>query len=600
MTPTVAIMLRLDSVDIPERFAQGLIGYTLGALIIRLFIFHRFQLYRRYWRFASIDDLIQISVAITTATLLIAVLFIIIRWIYFIVFPRSVIIIDGILTLILVGGVRFSIRAVDQLSRRASGGVRRGVLVMGAGEAGAMVVRELQRNPQLNQTPVGYLDDDSSKHGMKIHGVPVLGGREDIPRVVQAHRIKRIIIAIPTSPGKVIREIVRLCEEVGVDTKTIPGVYELLDDTVNINQIRDVDIEDLLRREPVQTDFASVIEMLSGKNVLVTGGGGSVGRELCRQILRCNPKQLVILGHGENSIYEIYEELTHRHAERDKLIPIIADTRFAYRIEGILRQTKPEIIFHAAAHKHVPLMEVNPAEAITNNILGTKCLLEAAQMTNVNRFIFISTDKAVNPTSVMGASKRVAELLVLQTARETSRPFVAVRFGNVLGSRGSVVLTFKKQIAAGGPVTVTHPEVKRYFMTIPEAVQLVLQASVIGRGGDLLMLDMGEPINILDMAKDLIVLSGFEVERDLEIEFTGLRPGEKLTEELFIPGEKYEQTEHEKIFVVESDKNGLPKDFNTLLEDLELAANRDDIKAIIDGLKKLVPEFYPTTIPFTD
>jgi FlaA1/EpsC-like NDP-sugar epimerase len=426
---------------------------------------------------------------------------------------------------------------------------------------------------------------------MQIHGVPVLGGQADIPRLIREHGVDRVIIAMPTAPGVVIREIVTVCEKAGVKTKIIPEIYDLLDGSIHVNQIRDVDIEDLLRREPVQTDTAAVRELLRGQRVLVTGGGGSIGGELCRQILRSEPAELVLLGHGENSIFEIYHELQRLNSGRTKITPLIADTRFPERVQLIVKQVKPTIIFHAAAHKHVPMMEMNPAEAITNNVLGTQNLLEAALANNVAHFVMISTDKAVNPSSVMGASKRVAELLVHRAARESRRPYVAVRFGNVLGSRGSVILTFKKQIAAGGPITITHPDIKRFFMTIPEAVQLVLQAAVLGQGGEVYVLDMGEPVKIMDLAHDLIELSGLQVGRDIAIEVTGLRPGEKLFEELFVPGENYERTRHEKIFIAGNASSFVSDGLDAGINALTAAAERNDRQAILRCLKNLVSEF---------
>jgi FlaA1/EpsC-like NDP-sugar epimerase len=423
----------------------------------------------------------------------------------------------------------------------------------------------------------------------------VLGDRHDIPQVAAGYKVKLVIIAMPAASGVAIREIVKICEDADLQTKIVPGLYELLGGTVRVSQLRPVEIHDLLRRAPVQTDIAAVQNLLRGKRVLVTGAGGSIGSELCRQILCCNPASLILLGHGENSIFEISEELKAQAAAADvELVSVIAGIRFSDRMCTVFEKYRPQIIFHAAAHKHVPLMESNPVEAITNNVGGTRNLLEAAMAYDIERFVMISTDKAVNPTSIMGASKRVAELLVNDAAQRTGRPYVAVRFGNVLGSRGSVVLTFKKQIAAGGPLTVTHPEMKRYFMTIPEAAQLVLQAAALGQGGEVFVLDMGEPVKIADLARDLIELSGLEVGRDIEIVFTGLRPGEKLFEELFISGEIYARTAHQKIFVANGGAamraaNGerqITEGVDALIE----AAQRGNEKALRGLLKGLIPE----------
>jgi FlaA1/EpsC-like NDP-sugar epimerase len=444
---------------------------------------------------------------------------------------------------------------------------------------------------------MGFIDDDLAKHDARIHGVPVLGSRHDIPRIVENYKIGEIIIAMPTAPGKVIREFVSLCEQTGVQPKIIPGISELLNGAVTVNQLRNVQIEDLLRREPVQTDVAAVTQLIQGKRILVTGGGGSIGSELCRQILRASPTELILLGHGENSIFEASDQLFRIKSinpqTKTAIHTVIADIRFAERLQQILAQYKPNIIFHAAAHKHVPLMECNVPEAITNNVLGTRCLLDVALSTSVERFVMISTDKAVNPTSVMGASKRVAELLVHQAAKSSGKPYSTVRFGNVLGSRGSVVLTFKKQIANGGPVTATHPDMKRYFMTIPEAAQLVLQAAVIGRGGEVFVLDMGEPIKIMDLAKDLVELSGLELGKDVDIAVTGARPGEKLFEELFVSGESYQRTQHQKIFIAANASSFVPANLNETIEQLLVAAQHNDEAAIISNLKTLIPEFQP-------
>ena len=483
--------------------------------------------------------------------------------------PRSIPFIFWPLALLVTGAPRFAIRLSAQYARRrptphhASLNTPQHVLVVGAGDAGAIVVREMLNNPSLGMEVIGFVDDDPRKRSARIAGVPVLGNRRAIPQLVLDYDIDLVIIAIPTAPGREVRDIVAICEKAGVPTKTMPGLYEMLGGTVSVNQLRNVQIEDLLRREPVQTDTEAVRRLIAGKRVLVTGGGGSIGGEVCRQILRFGPSDLLVLGHGENSIFEVCaqldQQLTAMARAHSSVLPtvpqvhpVIADIRFPDRIRAVFEQYRPEIVFHAAAHKHVPLMEVNPTEAISNNVLGTRNLLDAAVIAGVEHFVMISTDKAVHPKSVMGASKRVAELLVYQTAWENSKPYVAVRFGNVLGSRGSVLQTFKQQIAAGGPITITHPDMKRYFMTIPEAVQLVLQAAVLGQGGEVFMLDMGEPVKIVDLAQDLIELSGLEVGRDIEIVFTGMRPGEKLHEELFISGETYRRTEHQKIFVIES------------------------------------------------
>ena len=463
-----------------------------------------------------------------------------------------------------------------------------------------MVARELRQNPQMGLAAIGFIDDDPGKRGVILNRVRVLGGRETIPALVSEHGVSQVIIAMPSASGKTIREIVTICEGAGVRTRIVPGIYELLGGNVRLNQLRDVQIDDLLRREPVQTDTAQVEALLRGKRVLVTGAGGSIGSELCRQILRCCPASLVLLGHGENSIFEINNELRRKLDGPDSpcppdrkpaLVPVIADVRFGERLQTIFDAYRPEVVFHAAAHKHVPLMEGNVSDAITNNVLGTLRVVEASAMVGVNHLVLISTDKAVNPTSIMGATKRVAETIVQSAARRTGKSYVAVRFGNVLGSRGSVVPFFQRQIAAGGPVTVTHPDVRRYFMTIPEAVQLVLQAATMGRGSEVFVLDMGEPVRILDLARDLIRLSGLEPDRDIEIMFTGLRPGEKLFEELFNTGEEYGRTEHQKIFRYRNGHAGSDEAGGLELEALLNAAHCGDDQAMLDALRTLVPEY---------
>jgi FlaA1/EpsC-like NDP-sugar epimerase len=525
--------------------------------------------------------------------------------------PRSIPFIFWPLALLVTGAPRFAVRLSAQYARRrpeprhvATDQPQR-VLVVGAGIAGTVVVREMLNNPSLGMEVIGWVDDDPRKRSAWIAGLPVLGNRRAIPQLVADYAIDLVVIAIPGAPGREVRDIVTYCERVGVPTKTIPGLYEMLGGTVSVNQLRDVQIEDLLRREPVQTDTEAVRRLIVGKRVLVTGGGGSIGSEICRQILRFEPSDLIVLGHGENSIFDSCAQLDQQLTAMTRaqgttlqtaprVHPVIADIRSPDRIPAVFEHYRPQIVFHAAAHKHVPLMEINPTEAISNNVLGTRNLLDAATLAGVERFVMISTDKAVRPRSVMGASKRVAELLVHQTAWEIGKPYVAVRFGNVLGSRGSVLQTFKRQIAAGGPVTITHPDMKRYFMTIPEAVLLVLQAAVLGKGGEVFMLDMGEPVKIVNLAQDLIELSGLDVGQDIEIVFTGMRPGEKLHEELFIPGESYRRTEHQKIFVIESATGTvLPSQLNQELAQLEDATYTNNIAELMDTLLRLLPDFRP-------
>ena len=593
VTPTISLVLRRDSVEIPSQVVAGLVIYTIAALFIRLFIFYRFGLYSRYWRYASVDELARIGTAVLVSTVILALFMLTIRFVYSLAFARSIIIIDALLVLLGVGGVRFSVRFLGNRRAAASPNSRL-ALIMGAGSVGESVARDLLKSPRMETVPVGYLDDDPQKLRMYIHGLPVLGSRKDIPKIASERQIDLIILAMPSAPGDVIREITATCELLGIETKIVPSVYEILNDKMRVGQLRDIAIEDLLRRDAVHTDIQAVRQLVAGRRVLVTGGGGSIGRELCRQLLFCGPTELILLGHGENSIFEAYHALKGIGLQGPKLTPVIADTRFPRRTMALFEKHRPQIVFHAAAHKHVPLMELNPVEAITNNVIGTKNILDASRAVEVETFVMISTDKAVNPTSMMGASKRTAEFLVLQAAQETGRPYVNVRFGNVLGSRGSVVFTFKQQIAAGGPVTVTHPEIQRYFMTIPEAVQLVLQAAALGIGDEIFVLDMGEPIKIVDLAVDLIKLSGYEVGRDIQIRYIGLRPGDKLFEELFIPEEDYQRTEHQKIFVASNASRFVPEDLDQVIRLLSAAADRDDVEAINLTFRSLIPEYQPS------
>ena len=605
LTPLLAISLRLDDFTKINEYHSGLIVSTIIFSLVKLIVFAFGGFYKRYWRYASIDELIQIAVltgaSVITESIILSFLEYLVASDEFLV-PRSLPLLDGILTFICIGAIRFSIRAAERKSQQSKNFYRRDrVLIVGAGDAGVSILQEMRRNPKLGFNPVAFIDDNPQKLGLKIQGLPVLGNRYEIPEIVSSQNIRQVVIAMPTTSGKIIREIVDVCQAIGIKVNTLPAANEIFNNSNKVNTLREVNIEDLLRREPIQTDAKGVFQLLEGKTVLITGAGGSIGSELCRQIFRCRPSKLILLGHGENSVFNIRGELDQvlqilRQDSQSKrplteLIPFIADLRISSRLEDVFRLYSPDIIFHAAAHKHVPLMELNPPEAITNNVLGTKNLLDFAIKYNVDNFVMISTDKAVNPTNVMGASKRTAEMLVLQAAHTSGRPYAVVRFGNVLGSRGSVVPTFKGQIAKGGPVTITHPEICRYFMTIPEAVQLVLQASVLSSNnsqGQIFMLNMGQPVKIVDLAKDLIHLSGYEVGKDIEIVFTGLRPGEKLYEELLVEGEEYEPTDHEKVLVVKNASRIIPENLDLTIEMLCRAAEDNDVNLIIFLLDQLV------------
>jgi len=592
-----AFVIRFDTFLVWPYLVQGWFLIPL-ALLIRPALFYIFGLYQRMWCYASVNELLSIVVAVLAGSAVMTMLIFGLGLPLGIVktFPRSVMVIEGILSLFLLGGTRFASR-IMVVRKTSEKGValqerpeaQKRVLVAGAGDAGTMIVREMRANPGLGLLPIGFVDDDVAKLGMRIHGVPVLGTRNDIFDLVARHDIAEVIIAMPTAPGRVIREFKAICEGAGVRYKTIPGIYELLDGSVSVSQIRDVQLEDLLRREPIAIDLEEVGGFLAGARVLVTGAGGSIGSELCRQIARYDPERLILLDHGETSIFYIHRELTAHFPDLD-VVPVICDIRDEDKIGQLMRRYEPTVVFHSAAHKHVPLMELHADEAVTTNIIGTQNLIEASERHGVKRFVLISTDKAVNPRSVMGASKRVAEMLIQDMAKRGKGTFVAVRFGNVLGSSGSVIPIFKEQIAAGGPVTVTHPEAKRYFMTIPEAVQLVIQAAAMGRGGEIFALDMGEPIKIIDLAVDLIALSGLEPRQDIDIVYTGLRPGEKLGEELFREGERVVVTNHEHILIAEADNFDGERLREGLLE-LERLAREMDEEGIKRKLKELVPEY---------
>ena len=545
----LALHLRFDGF-IPEQyllaFRQLVVFFTLSQLVL----FFLFGFYNRLWQYASTGEIFLIAVSITAGALVNFMIILIgSRGGTFLV-PRSVLVMHWMITILLIGFSRFSWRFIrGYIFRSRKPGEIKHILIVGAGDAGATLVRELkQRYFQDNLVPVGFVDDNPDKQRMGMFGLPVLGRREDIPQLVRRYAVDEIIIAIPSASRSAIGEIVDICQTTPASLKILPGIYELINGRVTVNQIRKVRVEDILGREPVEVDLEAIAGYLAEKPVLITGAGGSIGAELCRQVAGFGPRQLLLLGRGENSIYDIYQELSMAHPGLE-IVPIIADVREAAPLNEIFNRYRPRVVFHAAAHKHVPLMEQYPAEAVKNNILGTFNAARAAHDCAAEAFILISTDKAVHPTSVMGASKRIAEMVVQQLARSSETCFAAVRFGNVLDSRGSVVPLFKRQIAAGGPVTVTHPEMVRYFMTIPEAVQLVIQAGALARGGEIFILDMGEPMKILSLARRMIRLAGYQPEQEIPIVFTGIRPGEKLFEELLTDEEEMETTLHESIFV---------------------------------------------------
>lgn len=585
----LAFYIRFDG-NIMADMAKGYFAvYMENAFVltmIKIVLLYVFGLYKNLWKYASIEEVLQIVGAAFVANTGVVTYMMMTEA----KLPRSIYILIFILDTGLIGGIRLSYRATigirkNHIYRKAK---QKRIMVIGAGQAGAMVIKELKRHDDLNSRAVAIIDDDDSKLGARIHGVPVLGDRYHIKKIAESKKVDEIIIAIPSGYKKEVREIVEECSKTKCKLKILPGIFELIDGQVSIKEIRDVEIEDLLGRDPVKVDLDEISSYLTNKVVLVTGGGGSIGSELCRQIAGFNPNKLLILDIYENNAYDIQNELKRKYPSLD-LEVLIASVRDRVRMEEIFRDYRPEAVFHAAAHKHVPLMENNPQEAIKNNIFGTKNVAECAHEFGSRRFVLISTDKAVNPTNIMGATKRVSEMLIQSMDKTSKTEFVAVRFGNVLGSNGSVIPLFKKQIAAGGPVTVTDAEMTRYFMTIPEAVQLVIQAGSMAQGGEIFILDMGDPVKIIDLAKNLIRLSGFEPGVDMPIEIIGLRPGEKLYEELLLEEEGLTSTTHEKIFVgkpVFTDLKLLHRELDILTEHLCEGATQ-----IKEYMVKMVPTY---------
>jgi FlaA1/EpsC-like NDP-sugar epimerase len=582
--------LRFDLGPIPETVAREIFSFALLAIPAKLLTLVVAGTYRRLWTSASVTDLLHLGLVgagASGAGLLIGVALVAgagegQRP------PISVIGFDALLTVMLPVLPRSALRIWEQFRSRPDQGAAP-VLIAGAGSAGQMIAKELTRNAAMRLIPVGFVDDDPQKRGRLIVGFPVLGRLEDIPAIAARRRIEQILIAMPSAPGAVVREVLGSAARAGLQTRTLPSLPELLEGSARVTSVREVRIEDLLRRAPVQTDLAAVQELVGDRSVLVTGAGGSIGSELCRQIASCQPARLVLMGHGENSLFDIQQELLGRFPDVT-ITAVVADIRDRARVATVVEQHRPHVIFHAAAHKHVPLMEENVVEAITNNVLGTQHVVDAAIRGGVPRLVMISTDKAVRPTSIMGATKRVAEKVVQLAAVRHGRSYVAVRFGNVLGSRGSVVPTFMRQIRDGGPVTVTDPEMRRYFMTIPEAVQLVLQAGAMGVGAEVFLLDMGEPVRVVDLATDLIRLSGFEPGRDIKVVFTGRRPGEKLYEEMFFSDEEAVRTSHPKILRAKKAvlQDTVPRQITSLIEAALEGQPPDELRR---RLEAIVPDF---------
>lgn len=585
----MALLLRfeLDYKAIDDRFIEAVWKYVPINIIVTIIVFYFFKLYSSLWAFAGVSEMQNIVAAciLTSVIQMGGMLLLDLRP------PRSFYFLYGMVFVFLIMLSRFAYRAIRLVRRKkrlATEGRR--TMVIGAGEAGSMIIKEIMTSEHLNLKVACAIDDDPTKAGSYIQGVKVVGDRTKIVQYAESMSIDEIIIAMPAVRKSKIKDIIDICKETGCELKILPGMYQLMNGEVSVSKLRNVEIEDLLGREPVAVDLEQIMSYVQDKVVMVTGGGGSIGSELCRQIAGHNPKQLIIVDIYENNAYDIQQELISQYPELD-LVVLIASVRNTARMNNIFEKYRPNLVYHAAAHKHVPLMEDSPNEAVKNNVLGTWKTVVAADKYKVDKFVLISTDKAVNPTNIMGASKRICEMIVQTYNKRSDTEFVAVRFGNVLGSNGSVIPLFKKQIEMGGPVTVTHPDIIRYFMTIPEAVSLVLEAGAKAKGGEIFVLDMGSPVKILDLAHNLIKLSGYVPNEDIKIEFTGLRPGEKLYEELLMDEEGLKSTENSLIHIgrpIELDEDK----FFAQLEELKSAAEQEteDIRKVI---QEIVPTYHP-------
>ena len=582
----LAYWLRFDT---PWVHTSELLTYLALTLPIRVSLILIARLHRQYWPKTGVRDFGRLAQIIFFSTIVsVSLSYLVHSWLPI---PRSIPLLDGLLSFMLLGGARITWRMGSERRRGlAVRGEQYRVLILGAGEAGSMIAREMLRNPETKMIPVGFLDDDPTKQGESILGLPVLGKTTDLSRVIHEVQAEEALIAMPSASGDVVRRLVGEIRNAGIRGRTIPGVYEILSGAVSISTIRDVKLVDLLRRDPIKLDMLQISDYIEGRTVMVTGAGGSIGSETIRQLVRFRPGHLFLLGRGENSLYEIKTELERRFPEQS-ITTVIANLQNREKISRVFAEFRPEVVFHAGAHKHVSFMEENSDECVFGNIIGTRNLVESSLEYAVRKFVNVSTDKAVNPSSIMGASKRIAEFIVESGSRRASDScaYVSVRFGNVLGSRGSVVPMFQEQIRQGGPITITHPKMTRYFMTIPEAAQLVLQAAGMGENGKIYILDMGQPVRIVDLAHDLIRLSGFEPVRDIKIEFTGVKPGEKLHEELLTAEEGVYTSRHSKIFV--TNNAGISdEELETLLSRLYSFADRGDKQSI----GELLGLFFPT------
>ena len=570
-----------------REYMGHIVAYSAVSSVLTILIFIPFKLYNSLWQFAGIDELMHISVACAIVSVL---KFIVNSLQGLDFFPVSYPVISGLLLIAFVGLSRLSYRWLRSVFRPSSAPSKRRTLLIGAGNAGSVALREFQTSEKSVNSVVCIVDDDYDKRGSYLRGVKVVGNRNDIPAIVEKYRIEEIVLAIPTADNQNRRDILKICQTTPCRLKTLPGIFQLANGEVAIQKIRDVSVLDLLGRDSVKVDLSGISAFLRGKTILITGGGGSIGSELCRQIASYGPKELVIFEIYENNAYDIQQELIRKNPDL-KLSVVIGSVRDKDRVDMVFRRYRPDVVFHAAAHKHVPLMEASPNEAIKNNVFGTLNVATAADTYHAKKFVLISTDKAVNPTNIMGASKRLCEMIVQSMANHSETSFAAVRFGNVLGSNGSVIPLFKKQIEAGGPVTVTHKDIIRYFMTIPEAVSLVLQAGAYAVHGQIFVLDMGEPVRIDDLARNMIRLSGFTPDVDIAVKYTGLRPGEKLYEEMLMDEEGLQTTENELIHV------GKPLDIDEALFEQQLArlrqASAENSDRIVDLVAEIVPTYHP-------
>ncbi|MGZ4854363.1 MAG: polysaccharide biosynthesis protein [Candidatus Angelobacter sp.] len=583
----MAFGLRLDF-SLDTRSRDAFLHSLPWVLIIKLVVFASFGLLRGWWRYVGMSDLMDITKASVSSGILLYAAFWVGLWPR-LGYPRSIILIDSLLTILCVGGARFAARAYAETVHK--GIAQKETLIVGAGVAGSTILRELKQNPDLDYKPIGFVDDDITKLGIKIHGKRVLGTTKDIGRLVAAHEVKCVLIAIPSAEGKKIDEIVGKCSQSRVEFKILNGIGKRIDGEPRINQLRQVRLEDLLGRKPVRLDLSSIEKKLQGESVLITGAGGSIGSELARQVAQFRPAKLVLFERSENDLFRLCCELRRKFPTLNHSA-VVGDILDVSLLREVFSAHRPHSVFHAAAYKHVPMMETNCFQAVTNNVFGTYNVALVSRQFQVDDFVMISTDKAVKPTNIMGVTKRVAELIILGLQHQRTR-FLAVRFGNVLGSNGSVLPTFEEQIRNGGPLTVTHPDAKRYFMLIPEAVQLVLQASTMGKGGEIFILDMGQDIKIDDLARNMIRLAGFEPGREIKIVYTGLRPGEKLIEELRLQRENLTATSHEKIRVLQGGKVDFLQ-MRRWLDELSAPVESRNVNGLVTMLTKLVPEYCPS------